>query len=94
MVLNNRPGLTDSADLAREEERVGKRRAAELHDSGDLDRLEPGTFAALAAIHRRLFGDIYDFAGEVRTENIAKGGFRFAPVMYLDAALESVERMP
>ena len=94
MVLENKLAIDDSTELAREEERISKIRAVELYDSGVLAHLEPGTFASLAAIHRYLFGDIYTFAGEVRTCNIAKGSFRFAPVMYLDAALRSVDEMP
>ena len=94
MALQNKLNLTDSAALAREEERLSKQRAKELYDSGMLNTLTAGTFQALAAIHRQLFGDIYDFAGEVRTENLAKGNFRFAPVMYLKTALENIEKMP
>lgn len=94
MAMSNKLGLTDAADLAREEERISKKKAAELFESGMLDTLEPGTFTALAAIHRHLFEEIYDFAGQVRTVNIAKGNFRFAPVMYLHAALENIDRMP
>ena len=94
MALQNKLNLTDSAALAREEERLSKQRAKELYDSGMLNTLTAGTFQALAALHRQLFGDIYDFAGEVRTENLAKGNFRFAPVMYLKTALENIEKMP
>ena len=94
MALENKLGISDSAELAREEERISKKKAAELYDSGFLDTLEPGTWAALAAIHRSLFGDIYDFAGKLRSVNLAKGNFRFAPLMYLDSALKSIERMP
>ena len=93
-MLENKLGITDSAVLAQEEERLSKQRAAQLFERGDLDRMEAGTVAALREIHRALFGDIYDFAGEIRTVNIAKGNFRFAPVMYLDAALASIEAMP
>ena len=94
MALENKLGITDSAALAREEERISKKKAVALYDSGILDRLESGTFAALSAIHRYLFEDIYAFAGEMRTVNIAKGNFRFAPVMYLEAALKNIEQMP
>ncbi|MGN0552459.1 MAG: protein adenylyltransferase Fic [Oscillospiraceae bacterium] len=94
MALENKLGITESAQLAREEERISKKKAAELFENGILDTLKAGSFAALKAIHKYLFEDIYDFAGEVRTVNIAKGNFRFAPVMYLDAALENVEKMP
>lgn len=94
MALENRLGITDSAELAREEERISKKKAAALYDSGFLDSLDPGTFASLAAIHRYLFEDIYDFAGKTRSVNLAKGSFRFAPVMYLDASLRNIEQMP
>ena len=94
MALENKLGLTSSADLAREEERISKKKAAELFENGMLDRLEPGKFSALRAVHQYLFDEIYDFAGEIRTVNLAKGNFRFAPVMYLEAALEHIEQMP
>ena len=94
MTLPNKLGLTDPMALARAEERISKRRAVELFESGELDALEPGTFAALSTIHRRLFGEIYDFAGEVRAVNLAKGHFRFASVLYLRAAIAGVEKMP
>ncbi|MCI7214843.1 MAG: cell filamentation protein Fic, partial [Dysosmobacter sp.] len=87
MALENKLGLTSSADLAREEERVSKKKAVELFEKGLLNQLEAGTFSSLQAIHKYLFEEIYDFAGELRTVNIAKGNFRFAPVMYLEAAL-------
>ena len=94
MALENKLGITDSAELAREEERLSKKKALELYDTGLLDRLEAGTFSALAAIHKFLFGEIYEFAGKLRTVNLAKGNFRFAPVMYLEAALKNIEAMP
>lgn len=94
MALENKLGITVEAELAREEERLTKVRALELFESGLLDALEPGTFASLSCIHERLFGDVYPFAGRLRTENIAKGGFRFAPVSYLEASLQSIEAMP
>ena len=94
MALDNRLGITDSAALAREEERISKRNAVGLFESGALDQLKAGTFSALCAIHKALFADIYDFAGVLRTVNIAKGHFRFAPVMYLQSAVENVEKMP
>ncbi len=94
MALENKLGITESAQLAREEERISKKKAIELFENGMLDTLKAGSFAALKAIHKYLFEDIYDFAGKVRTVNIAKGNFRFAPVMYLDAALENIEKMP
>ena len=94
MALENKLGITDSAELAREEERLSKKKAAELYDSGYLDTLAPGTYAALAEIHRFLFEDIYDFAGKMRDVNLAKGNFRFAPLMYLDTSLKNIEKMP
>ena len=94
MVLKNKLGITDSAELHREEERISKKKAVFLYDSGYLDTLTPGTFAALAAIHRVLFEDIYDFAGKIRTVNLAKGNFRFAPVLYLEDAIKNIEKMP
>ena len=93
-VLKNKLGITDSTELAKEEERISKRRAAELFESGLLDTLRPGSYSTLKTIHKNLFSDIYEFAGQTRTVNLAKGNFRFAPVMYLDAALESIEKMP
>ena len=94
MALENKLGITNSADLAREEERISKKKAALLFEDGCLNTLEPGTFRALSEIHRVLFEDIYDFAGKIRDVNIAKGNFRFAPAMYLEAALESIDKMP
>lgn len=94
MTLENKLGITSSADLATQEERLSKKRALELFESGMLDKLEPGTFKTLQAIHKQLFMDIYDFAGKVRSVNIAKGGFRFVPAMYLLDALKQIERMP
>ncbi len=93
-MLENKLGIFNSAELARAEEEITKRKALQLFELGLLDTYEVGTFAGLARIHQYLFEDVYDFAGRVRTENIAKGGFRFAPVMYLQAALESIDRMP
>ena len=93
MALENKLGLTSSADLAREEERRSKKKAAELFEKGILDNLPVGKFSTLQAIHKYLFEDIYDFAGELRTVNIAKGNFRFAPLMYLQAALENIDKM-
>jgi len=94
MALENKLGITDSAELDRMEEKISKKKALELFESGLLDKLEAGTFDSLRQIHRFLFSDIYDFAGEVRTVNIAKGNFRFAPVMYLHAALDHITSMP
>lgn len=94
MALANKLGITDSILLAHEEERISKIRAIELFETNLLSSLKSGTFEALSKIHAHLFSDIYDFAGKIRTVNIAKGNFRFAPLMYLPAALESIERMP
>jgi cell filamentation protein len=94
MALENKLGLTSSADLAREEERISKKKAVELFEAGLLDTLPAGKFVTLQAIHKYLFEDIYDFAGEIRTVNMAKGNFRFAPLMYLQAALENIDKMP
>ena len=94
MALENKLGLTSSADLAREEERISKKKAAELFEKGILDSLPVGKFSALQAIHKYLFDEIYDFAGKLRTVNLAKGNFRFAPLMYLQAALENIDKMP
>lgn len=93
-LLENKLGIESSSDLAREEERISKKKAAGLFEKGILDDLPVGTTASLRAIHKYLFEDIYDFAGELRTVNIAKGSFRFAPVMYLSAALENIDKMP
>lgn len=94
MVPENKLGLASSADLAREEERISKKKAVELFETGLLDTLPAGKFVTLQAIHKYLFEDIYDFAGEIRTVNMAKGNFRFAPLMYLQAALENIDKMP
>ncbi len=94
MTLKNKLGITDSAELAREEEKSSKRKAKELFETGFLDELVPGTYEALARIHKYLFDGIYEFAGQRRNVNIAKGSFRFAPLMYLSASLENIERMP
>lgn len=94
MVFENKLGITSSAKLACEEERISKKKAVELFESGTLDKLEPGKFASLQAIHKALFEDIYDFAGQLRTVNLAKGNFRFAPLIYLEAALANIDKMP
>ena len=94
MALENNLGLTSSADLAREEERISKKKAAQLFDRKLFDTFDVGAFAGLAEIHQYLFEDIFDFAGEIRTVNIAKGNFRFAPLMYLQAALDNIDKMP
>ena len=93
-MLKNKLGIDNPAELAREEERISKKKAAELFEKGILNNLQAGSFSALQAIHRYLFEDIYDFAGEIRTVNLAKGNFRFAPLMYLEAALENIDKMP
>lgn len=94
MALENKLGITSAPELAEAEERISKKKAVELFESGTLDRLEPGKVSSLKFIHKYIFGDIYPFAGEIRTVNIAKGNFRFAPVMYLEASLENIEKMP
>ena len=94
MALENNLGLTSSADLAREEERISKKKAAQLFDRKLLDTFDVGTFAGLAEIHQYLFEDIFDFAGEIRTVNLAKGNFHFAPLMYLQAVLHNIDKMP
>lgn len=94
MTLENKLGLTNPADLAREEERISKKKALELFESGILDTLPAGKFSTLQKIHEYLFSDIYDFAGKVRSVNIAKGNFRFAPLMYLEVSLSNIDNMP
>jgi len=93
MALDNKLNISDSAELARVEEKISKRKALELFESGRLDEMEAGSFAALKELHKTLFEELYDFAGAVRTVNISKGNFRFTPVMYLEAALANVEKM-
>ncbi len=94
MVLENKLGITDSAELARVEEKISKTKALQMFENGCFDKLEAGTFESLAFIHKYLFDEIYEFAGEIRKVNLAKGNFRFAPVMYLEQALENIEKMP
>lgn len=94
MVLENKLGITNSADLAKEEEKLSKKRAVELFENGLLSLADVGSFSSLQKIHEYLFQDIYDFAGKIRTVNIAKGSFRFAPVVYLQDALKHIENMP
>lgn len=94
MTLENKLGITNSVELAHEEEKISKKKAISLFENGMLDKLEAGKFSSLKAIHKYLFEDIYEFAGEVRTVNLAKGNFRFAPVMYLEAALDNIDKMP
>lgn len=93
-MLENKLGITNSAELARIEEKISKQKALEMFETGYLDSLEVGKFESLAKIHKYLFDEIYDFAGELRKVNISKGNFRFAPLMYLDAALQSIDKMP
>ena len=94
MTLENKLNITDSTELARMEEKISKKKAVELFENEYLNQCEVGTFQMLAAIHKYLFDEIYDFAGKIRTVNIAKGNFRFAPVMYLKTAIENIEKMP
>lgn len=94
MTLENKLGLTNSTDLAREEERISKKKAVKLFESGILDTLPAGKFSTLQKIHEYLFSDIYEFAGKIRSVNIAKGNFRFAPLMYLEASLNNIDNMP
>ena len=94
MAPENKLGLTSSADLAREEERISKKKAVKLFENGMLDIMPAGKFSTLQAIHKYLFEDIYDFAGKLRTVNLAKGYFRFAPLIYLEAALANIDKMP
>lgn len=93
-MLDNKLGIENSAELAREEERISKKKAIELFENGILDALEAGKFSALQAVHKYLFEDIYAFAGKIRTVNLAKGNFRFVPLMYLEAALANIDKMP
>ncbi|HAP4710779.1 TPA: cell filamentation protein Fic, partial [Enterococcus faecalis] len=93
-MLENKLGIINQLELNRVEERLSKEKAKQLYDSGDIDRVEVGTFKGLSYIHNYLFEDIYEFAGKVRSQNISKGNFRFAPVMYLEIALEHIDKMP
>lgn len=94
MILENKLNLDNQVELAKAEEKLSKQKAKQLFDSGDIHRVEVGTFSGLSFIHAYLFGDIYHFAGKIRDVNIAKGNFRFAPVLYLDAALKQINTMP
>ena len=94
MVITNKLGITDSPTLAREEERISKKSAARLFEQNLLNNMSSGTWTTLQDIHKVLFQDIYDFAGELRTVNISKGNFRFVPVMYLSEAVKTIESMP
>lgn len=93
MILENRLNITDSADLAREE-RISKKKAVQLFDNKLFDSFPAGKFDTLQAIHKYMFEDVFDFAGEIRTVNLAKGNFRFAPLIYLQAALDNIDKMP
>ena len=93
-MLDNKLGIKSSVELAKEEEKISKKKAVELFESGTLDSLKAGKTESLMYIHKALFEDIYDFAGKIRTVNIAKGNFRFAPLMYLEVALENIDKMP
>ena len=93
MALENKLNIEDSSELAREEEKISKKKAIELFEKGMLDEMEAGTLSSLLFIHKYLFEDIYEFAGEIRKVNISKGNFRFAPIMYLDVALKNIEKM-
>ena len=94
MVLENKLGITNAPELNEAEEKISKKKALELFESGKLNELEAGKFSSLKAIHKALFDEIYYFAGEVRTVNISKGNFRFAPIMYLEVALQNIDKMP
>lgn len=94
MILENKLNISNQIDLAKAEERISKQKAKQLFDSKDIDKLEVGTFVGLACIHAYLFKDIYHFAGKIRTVNIAKGNFRFAPIMYLKQSLKHIDEMP
>ena len=94
MAHENKLGIENSADLAREEEKISKKKAMELFENAIFDTMEAGRFSSLKAIHKYLFEDIYEFAGEIRKVNLSKGNFRFAPLMYLEVALENIDKMP
>ncbi|EJY26856.1 protein adenylyltransferase Fic [Enterococcus faecium] len=94
MILENKLGLTNQVELAKVEEKLSKQKAKELYDCGKINEIEVGTFKGLSEIHEFLFSDIYDFAGKIRSVNIAKGNFRFAPVMYLEHSLQHIDHMP
>ena len=94
MALENKLNITDPAELAREEERISKKKAVEMFEKDILKKCKPGTFETLQTIHNYLFEDIYEFAGKVRDVNMAKGNFRFAPVMYLETAIKNIDLMP
>ncbi len=93
-MLENKLGITNAIELAKEEEKITKIKAMELFQTKKIDTFEVGTFKGLAQIHKYLFEDIYAFAGKIRKENISKGNFRFASAMYLEEALEKIDNMP
>ena len=94
MILDNKLNIINQIELSKVEEKISKQKAKQLFDSGDINKVKVGTFEGLAYIHNYLFGDIYDFAGKIRTVNISKGDFRFAPLMYLEASLGYIDKMP
>lgn len=94
MTLENKLNITNQVELAKAEEKISKQKAKQLYDSGDINKVEVGTFAGLSFIHAYLFADIYDFAGKIREVNIVKGDFRFAPLMYLPQSLEHIDTLP
>lgn len=94
MILKNKLNITDQIELAKIEEKISKQKAKQLFDSGDITKVEVGKFAGLSFIHAYMFGDIYDFAGQIRKVNIAKGNFRFAPLMYIETSLKHIDTMP
>ena len=94
MVLPNKLNITNQVELDILEEKISKQKAKQLFESGKINQIENGTFAGLAEIHIYLFSDIYDFAGKIRDVNIAKGNFRFAPLIYLKQSLENISKMP
>ncbi len=93
-MIKNKLNITNQVELNKTEEKISKQKAKQLFDSGDIDRVEVGTFAGLSFIHKYLFEDIYDFAGQMRTVNLAKDNFRFAPLMYLEQSLQYIDKMP
>ena len=94
MILDNKLNITNQIELAKIEEKISKQKAKQLFDSGDINKISVGTFKGLAQIHAYLFGEIYDFAGKIREVNIAKGNFRFAPLIYLEQSLQNIDKMP
>ena len=94
MILKNKLGIANQAELDTAEEKISKQKAKMLFDSGKIDKIKIGTYAGLTQIHKFLFGEIYEFAGKMREVNIAKGSFRFAPLMYLEQSLKHINKMP